>query len=330
MSKKVLITGASGFVGGFLVEEALNQGLQVDAAIRKSSSKDYLQDERINFVYINLNDIEELASILKKGQYDYIIHNAGLTRSKDPSKLYDVNEGSIRTFTTAIEKAEADIKKFTFVSSLAAYGPADFDPSGVVSNASTPHPVTHYGKSKLAGEKILIESGLPYTIIRPTAVYGPREKDLLTLYQMINKGLNVEMGFTPQKLTFIYVKDLVRAIVDMTTSTKTTKKTYFISDGNTYSARQLADTVKGILRKKVVNIKLPIAVVKIIGAISELYGKVTGGFPPLNREKVNELGARSWVCDVQPLVEDIDFAPQFDLEKGLSEAIPWYREKGML
>lgn len=327
---RVLITGASGFVGGFLVDEAISRGLTVDAAVRKSSNTQYLSNPKINFVYINFDDKKDLRSILSKGQYDYIIHNAGLTRSVDPQKLFDVNAGSIETFDNAIQNSGIPLQKFTFVSSLAAYGPADFTENGIVQESSEPHPVTNYGKSKLAGERILKKSSLPYTIIRPTAVYGPREQDLMALYQTINKGLEVQIGLSPQTLTFIYVKDLVRAIVDITLEKSTLRKSYFITDTNTYSSKELNEIVRKVLNKKTLKLKVPIPVISLVAFVVENISKLRGGFPPLNKEKVKELGARSWKCDVDPLQKDIKFAPKYNLKNGLEETIPWYKENNLL
>ncbi len=329
-SPRVLITGASGFVGGFLVDEALKMGMIVDAAVRKSSNTQYLTDPRINLVYIKLNDADHLAELLNKGNYQYIIHNAGLTRSKTPQTLFDVNEGSISVFIEAIQKADIPLEKFTFISSLAAYGPADFTKDGLVSNDSTPHPVTNYGRSKLAGEVLLKKSSVPYTIIRPTAVYGPREKDLFTLYKTINSGLEVQIGFTEQLLTFVYVKDLVRAIVEITTDKSCIKNSYFITDGNTYSAGELNSIVKKILNKKTIKLKLPISFMRGVAFFVESISKLSGGFPPLNKEKMNELGARSWNCDVAPLEKDINFAANYDLETGLTETISWCKNNNWL
>jgi len=208
--QKILITGASGFVGGFLVEEALNNGLDVYAAVRKSSNLQYLQDHRIKFVYINFEDRDELKSIFKKHKFDYIIHNAGVTKSPNKAQYFNVNATYLENMVEALIESDTVPTKFTFISSLAAYGPAEYTQDGIVTEDSIPHPVTNYGKSKLQAELYLkSKREINYTIIRPTAVYGPREKDLFTVYNLINKGIEMTVGLTDQALTFIYVKDLV-------------------------------------------------------------------------------------------------------------------------
>lgn len=330
MSKRILITGASGFVGGYLVEAALNRGLQVDAAIRKSSNTQYLTDPRINFVYIDMSDVSALAELLKKGQYDYIIQNAGLTRAKDPQQLFSVNTDSIRNFLEAIEQSNIPLQRFTFISSMASYGPADYTEAGIVDHRHTPHPITDYGRSKLAGEKILKASDIPYTIIRPTAVYGPRENDLLTLYKAVKKGISVHIGLKDQQLTFIHVRDLANAVLDITLNSKAERQSYFASDGNVYTTTQFMRYIQEHLGVKTFTLKIPIQVMKMVGAVVEGVGKLSGTFPPLNKEKVNELGAKSWKLDAKPFWEAASFVPAYDLDEGLKETIEWNIKEGRL
>jgi len=329
--KSVLITGASGFVGGFLVDEALSRGFKVYAAIRKSSNTQYLQDSRIHFLYPNFSNVEELTQLVDEYQFDYFIHNAGVTKSKTEQGYFDVNAGFLKNIVQALQLARHKVSKLIFVSSLAAFGPAEYTESGVVSNDSIPHPVTNYGRSKLKAESYLTsQSNVPYIIIRPTAVYGPREWDLFTVYKMINQGLNITIGMKDQLLTFIYVKDLVRVIMDATES-EISNKAYFVSDYNVYTSSEYnAQIAKALSKKKTLKFRLPISIVKVVAIISENIAKISGKYPPLNLEKVNELKAKSWKIDTSPLQTDLNFIPEYDLEKGLEESIDWYKQKGHL
>lgn len=329
--KKILVTGASGFVGGFLVEEAISRGLEVHSAVRKSSNTEILDQLDTFLVYFDFKDIEAMADILKQGSYDYIIHNAGLTKAKAKEAYFEVNEQYLKNLIEAIRKADLQLDKFLFVSSLAAYGSADHQLEKIVKENSTPHPVTHYGRSKLAAEQYLIkQKDIPYNIIRPTAVYGPREYDLLTVYQTLAKRIDAYVGISRQKLTFIYVKDLVRAMIDVLLSDHE-DTAYFITDGNTYSAQKLSAIVKKELGINwTIPIKLPIFLVQIIAFLSEKFAGLSGKYPPLNIEKVNELRARNWSCDISALQSDIGFRAKYDLSRGLKKTIAWCREEGLV
>ena len=329
--QKILITGASGFVGGFLVEEALNRGLEVYAAVRKSSNRQYLQDERINFIFIDFENKDSLRSIFLAHKFEYIIHNAGLTKTPIKEQYFKVNATYLENMVEALIHSDTIPSKFTFISSLAAYGPAEYTSAGLVTEDSEPHPVTNYGRSKLQAERYLKSKGeINYSIIRPTAVYGPREKDLFTVYDLINKGIEMTVGLTDQKLTFIYVKDLVSVILDSTLDSRK-NVAYFVTDLEIYSSTLYNEIVRNALgRKRSFKLRLPIPLVKTLGFIAEKAGKLTGSYPALNIEKVNELEAKSWNCDTKNLVENLNFKPKYKLIDGLQESIAWYRKHNWL
>jgi nucleoside-diphosphate-sugar epimerase len=328
--QKILITGSSGFVGSFLVEEALRRGLEVYAGVRKTSSRKYLKDDRIKFIEIDFSDKMTIKKSLQHIKFDQIIQNAGVTKSKEERGYYNVNATAVNNMVEVLKDLDAVPQNFLFVSSLAAYGPADYSSSGIVTNDHKPNPVTTYGRSKLAGEQLLKEhSDFPYTIIRPTAVYGPREEDLLTVYKMINSRLELLIGSKEQRLTFIYVKDLVSAMMDLLES-PFIRKEYFISDGNAYSTTEFNSEVKKILNKSTLKLNLPVSLVRILAILSEKMSSLSGNYPALNLEKVNELECLSWECDISNLVEDIGFKAKYHLPEGMKETMDWYKEQKIL
>ena len=236
--KKLLITGASGFIGGFIVEKALEKNYEVFVVVRKTSDRRYLQDSRINFLELSLNSPEKLVIELETlksehGSFDYVIHNAGITKASKNSEFFKVKE------------------KFVFISSLAAAGPGgdDLKPIGI---NQQPHPVTAYGESKLSAEKFLTSTkDFPYLILRPTAVFGPRDTELFALFDLINKKLELYIGTDEQNLSFIYVKDLVDAIISGMES-KEVNKIYFLSDGKRYLIKNFVAAIKTALNKKTI------------------------------------------------------------------------------
>ncbi|MFQ5446071.1 MAG: NAD-dependent epimerase/dehydratase family protein [Saprospiraceae bacterium] len=327
--KKILVTGASGFVGSFLVEECLRRNLQVYAGVRKTSSRKYLKDERIRFLEMDFSDKILLREQMQQERFDYIIHNAGVVSAPKLDDYWRVNFEYVKNLTEAL--AGCYPAKFTLISSLAAYGPAsNNDLTDFLKEEDTPNPINTYGKAKLAAERHLTTlPDLPYIIIRPTGVYGPREQEIFIFFKLINHHVEGYIGFRRQHLTFIYVKDLARVVVDATLS-QFTKKAYFISDGHHYSQSDLGRVAKGILKKSTLRFHVPLTLVRMVAWVMERIGKGDGKYPALNLEKVRILESLNWKCDIGPLKEDLNFKPEYDLETGIAEAIQWYKKEGWL
>ena len=326
--KKILITGASGFVGSHLVEEALRRGLEVYAGVRKTSSRQFLKDERINFFEMDFTDVENMSEKLRAEKFDYIVHNAGIVSAPKLEDYFRVNYEYVKNFTTALYQSESIPEKFIFISSLAATGPASNDDlTDFLKLDDEPKPINAYGKSKLAAEKHLENlPGFPYVNLRLTAVYGPREKEILTFFKLLNKGIEAYIGTKKQDLTFIYVKDLAKLVIDAVLSPHE-RKTYFVSDGEHHPVTHLGKYGKPVLNKKTLRFHVPLGLVRGIAYLLENMGKITGSYPPLNMEKVIILGSLNWKCDINPIREDFNFQPQYDLEKGVTETLEWYKKE---
>ena len=329
--KKILITGASGFVGSHLVEEALDHKLDVYAGVRKSSSRQFLKDSRIRFFEMDFSNKIELENNLRKEKFDYVIHNAGIVSAPKLEDYFTVNYGYLKNLIEALNTVDAIPEKFTYISSLASYGPASSsDLTDYLKEEDKPNPINTYGKSKLKSEQfITAQNNLPYIIIRPTAIYGPREKEIFTFFKLINSNIEGYIGNKKQHLTFIYVKDLTKAILYATLSDKS-EKAYFISDGKHYQQTELGKYSKQFLNKKTFRLHVPVSLVRSIAWLLEQPAKLTGNYPALNLEKVHILESMNWKCDLTALKEDLNFQPQYDLEKGIKETLKWYKENGWL
>ncbi|MFK7932801.1 MAG: NAD-dependent epimerase/dehydratase family protein [Saprospiraceae bacterium] len=329
--KKILITGASGFIGSTLVEEALkHEDWDVHAGVRTTSSRKYLTDQRIRFFEMNFSDVAELTEKLQAARFDYIIHNAGATAVPKKADYFRINTDYVKNLVQAQQATSQTLEKFVFMSSLAAYGPADNFPNQKVEARYKPQPIDTYGESKLAAEQFLqSQTNLPHLIFRPTAVFGPRDKDIFQFFEIINRGLEAYIGTQEQRATFIYVKDLVRLVIAATRS-EVQQKSYFVADGNIYQTEDLGKHAKALLNKKTFKLKIPTGVVRVIAALLETGGKLTNTYPALNKEKVKILSAASWHCDVEPLHRDFNFQPQYNLETGLQETLKWYKENNWL
>jgi len=241
-----------------------------------------------------------------------------------------VNRDYTENLIEAIPKQAKSLEKFVYMSSMAAYGPADNKPGDLVVENDQPQPIDTYGESKLAAEKMIKEyKDLPYLIFRPTAVYGPREKDIFTFFSILKYGLEPYIGLTEQRVTFIYVKDLAELIVKATLSDQK-QKSYFVADDQVYSNYDLGKYGKEYLNKKTLKIKVPTGLVRGIAYVNETVGKVFGKMPALNLEKVNILESLNWKCDIRPLKTDFNFTPKYNLSTGLKETIEWYQKNGWL
>ncbi|MFB9862899.1 NAD-dependent epimerase/dehydratase family protein [Rufibacter immobilis] len=323
MKERVLITGASGFVGYHLVEEAVNAGLEVYAAVRASSQVDHLKPFPIQYTQLDFNSISILQKELEEKQYTYIIHAAGSTKAKGAQEYNKVNAEFTRNLAQAAVQANIPLKKFVFLSSLAALGPVAYEQTTPITEESKPNPVTDYGRSKLLAEQYLTEiKELPLVVLRPTAVYGPREKDIFILFSTISKGLDPYIGKLNQRLSFVYVKDLAKAVLQAL-QTAVNGASYNVSDGNSYNRYTLADLTKRILGKKALRLHLPVGAVRSLAVLSELFS--ANKTPALNREKINELIAENWNCSIARIQRDLKYTPEYDLEKGLSQTLQWYK-----
>ena len=330
---KILVTGASGFIGSFIVEEALRQGMETWAAVRPSSSRKYLQDERIHFINLNLSSKEELISQLDGHEFDYVVHAAGATKCLHVDDFYRVNTEGTKNLADAIIALKMPIKRFVFVSSLSIFGAIrEKQPYQEITEHDTPKPNTAYGKSKLKAERYLdsLGIGFPYIILRPTGVYGPREKDYFLMAKSIRQHTDFSVGYKRQDLTFVYVKDIVQAIF-LGIEKEVSRRAYFLSDGKVYKSRAFSDLIQKELGDPfVIHIKCPLIVLKIVSLLAEFIATRSGKSSTLNSDKYKIMKQRNWQCDITPAVKELGYAPEYDLEKGVKETIAWYKNEGWL
>ncbi|GAA4451335.1 NAD(P)-dependent oxidoreductase [Rurimicrobium arvi] len=326
MSGKILITGASGFVGYHLTEAAVKAGFEVFAAVRRSSVVDQLKGMPVQFVYIDFSDTESIRAQFAEHQFEYVIHAAGLTRARSTAEYNEVN--AVYSRNLAIVAQEYGVKKFVFLSSLAALGPVGYQHAGAIDEKHTPAPVTDYGRSKLLAEQYLWNElpQLPLVILRPTAVYGPREKDIFIMFKTLAGGIEPYIGRVQQKLSFIYVKDLANVAIKAL-AVDTGRAVYNISDGQIYDRYALADIFKKTMNKRTFRIHVPLPLVKVIAATLEKFSRST---PALNKEKLNELTAESWDCSIERAKRELGFTPAYNLNIGLQETLNWYKENRWL
>lgn len=331
---KILVTGASGFIGSFLVDEALARGSEVWAGVRNNSSRAYLQDERIKFINLDFGNRERLKEQLaafaaEHGRWDYIIHAAGVTKCIDSRDFMRVNYKGTVNFIEALKECGIMPARFIYLSSLSIYGPVrEEQPYSPILASDTPCPNTAYGASKLAAEEYIKNChGLQYVIFRPTGVYGPRERDYFKMVQSIAGHVDFSVGYKPQVITFIYVKDLVKAIY-MAIDKGVSNRCYFVSEPRGYDSRSFSDYIQTELGTRcVLRIKAPLWVLKVVSTCAEAFSRLTKKASTLNSDKYNIMKQRNWLCDTAPIEKDLGFFIDYPLEKGTKEMIEWYKKE---
>ncbi len=323
----LLITGATGFVGSHLVEMALAQGFEVWAAIRQSSSLRYLQDPRIHLIELAFADADALCqqvSAFKQSQngeaWDYVVHAAGATKARSEAEFIRANADATRNLMDALLKADAKPRRFVLMSSLSAVPMRDGMPAGNEAE-------TAYGRSKLMAEAIVKErlQEMDSVILRPTGVYGPREKDYFLMAKSIKQHTDFSVGFKPQQITFIYVKDLCRATLLALTKGRC-GQTYQLSDGQTYSCRDFSALLQQEMGVKgVLHITAPLWLLRVVCGLSEWFSHISGRMTALNNDKYNILKQRDWRCNIQPAQSDLGYEAEYDLARGVAETVSWYK-----
>ena len=355
MIQKILVTGASGFIGSFIVEEALKRGFEVWAAMRRSSSRQFLTDERIHFIELNLSSEEQLKEQLAGHAFDYVVHAAGVTKCLDKQDFFRINTEGTKNLVRALMATQPSqgvtagsasspqhpLRRFVYISSLSIMGAIrEQQPYTEILETDDPHPNTAYGQSKLEAERWLSllneklemrnEKLFPYLILRPTGVYGPRERDYFMMAKSIKAHSDFAVGYRQQDITFVYVSDVVQAVF-LAIEKGETGRAYFLSDGEVYQS----STFSNLIRKELGNpwwirITAPIWVLRIVTFCGEYVGRLTGKVTALNNDKYHILRQRNWRCDIGPARRELGYEPQVKLDEGVRRSIKWYKENKWL
>lgn len=335
-TKKILITGAGGFIGGYLVAEALKQGYETWAAVRSTTSREFLTDERIHFIELDFTDDDKLLATLRShvqdcGKWDYVVHNLGATKCTNYLDFERINYGYLRALVEALRTIDAIPQNLVLISSLSVMGMGDEKGYTPFNATHIPQPNTRYGTSKLKAETYLqMQADVPFTILRLTGVYGPHERDYFLMMKSIKAGFDFSVGFRKQMLTFIYVKDVARAVM-AAVQHPPKRRAYFISENRGYTQKQFRSLVCNELSKTfVVPVTCPLWLVRVVCAVAEWWGKVTLKASTLNGDKFKILKQRNWLCDTGDAQRDLDFTATYSLPQGLHEAIAWYKKAGWL
>lgn len=335
--KRVLVVGAGGFTGGFIVDEGISRGYEVWAGVREGTSRRYLKQPGLRFAVFDYDGEDPDAlrrsvaeSLPPSGRWDYVVYNLGATKCLNFADFNRINHDYLQRFLDALKELKAVPDKFLFISSLSVMGPGDEKGYTPFTEKMVPAPDTRYGTSKLKAEIALQSSGIPYIIFRATGIYGPRERDYFLMFKSIKRGFDFSVGMRPQQLTFIYVKDLARAIFDALERSGV-PALYLISEPRSYTQKEFRSIVASeIGRRFVIPVKAPLWILKLVCGVSGRVGALKGVPSTLNADKYRIMRQRNWRVDTSEAVRGFGFEATTDLRTGVGESIEWYQENNWL
>ncbi len=328
---KILVTGASGFIGSALVSSLAGAGHEVRALMRGSASDRYLKGVAFERVTGDLRDFRSLSEAC--AGIDVVFHLAGLTQALSRKDYFAFNAEGTKNLALAARDS-GKIQRFIYVSSLAAAGP---NYSLIPKIESDPDfPVSAYGESKLRGELYLdeLKAMLPVTIVRPPIVYGPRDPGLLVFFQAISHlifpVLKGDTNTTHKYYSAIYVDDLVSLLM-LTLSEGALKlqsgEKFYACDGSVYTYDHLLTTIAKIMKVDPVAVRVPRFVLNLVARILDIVAKILGKSMPLSMDKFAELDADYWLCSNEKARRLLGYQPKMALEDGLVQALKWYQEQ---
>ena len=325
----IVLTGATGFIGSHVVEALCARGEPVRCLVRPDYQRrrSFALPPAAEPVYGDLLSGAGLDDAIQGAKA--VIHLAGVTKALSDDDYYQGNVAATRNLARAIAGSlPSGETRLVHVSSLAAIGPAS--EGAPVDEASDPHPVTHYGKSKLEGERIVRELVPSAVIVRPPVVYGPRDTDVFQMLKSISKGLMVEIAGGARWFQAIYVKDLAEALLAAVRAPQGCGRSYFLGHADPVSWEQFAACAARVMGKRLRTVRVPLALASAAGAGAGIWSRLTGKPAIMSREKVREAECRYWTCDTRRAARELGFEARTSLECGLAETLHWYKEAGWL
>ena len=326
--KKILVTGGTGFIGSHLTELLLKKGYSVSCLVRDPANLRWLSGLDVDVRAGDCMLPETLVDAVK--QVSLVIHAAGLTRARRAREYYAVNHIGTRNILEACARHNPAIEKFILISSLAAAGPGVNRSPVRVGDA--PRPVSDYGRSKLLAENeaLAYKDKFPVVILRPSAVYGPRDRDVYQLFQWAARGVTLEIGGGERLLNFCYVEDLANAIFLALEKRTRSGSIYFVAEDRPYSWHEFRRALLSAGGVKALTIKIPYTAAYLIGLASEAVSLFTSRPALANRQKVREASQRNWICDLTAIGKELGFKAAYPLHLGLDITWRWYRDNNWL
>ncbi len=325
---KALVTGAAGFIGSHLVEALLQRGVHVRCLVKPTSQLKWVKGLPVEIIYGDCQEKDSLGPGVK--DVDLVFHLAGATRAIEAKTYFEVNALGTENLVLACLEHNTRLRKFIYLSSLAAAGPGQN--GGEKKESDHCSPVSPYGRSKRRGEELALSQAheLPLLILRPAAVYGPRDKAFLALFKCLAKRIKPVISGGVQRLSLCSVHDLVAAILLAASTPTKTGEIFFLSDGQDYRMDEINDSFAQAMEVTGYRLRLPPPVLCGIAAVAEYFAKVSGKPALISRGKAEEMIQPNWLCNITKARTLLGFEPQISLARGAKLTFDWYRKEHWL
>jgi nucleoside-diphosphate-sugar epimerase len=325
---KALVTGGTGFIGSHLVERLLQRGSQVRCLLRETSDSSWLKGLPIEVTFGDCNDKTSLKEAVKG--VDQVFHLAGITKAIHEKTYFEANAYGTDNLIHACLENNPHLQRFIYLSSQAAAGPCRNGDKKRESDQCDP--VSAYGRSKRMGEELALAHAheIPLLILRPCAVYGPRERDIYTLFKLLSKRIKLCLSGEDQHLSLCYVEDIIQAILLSAESHEPSGEIFFLSDGQDYKLEEISDTLIRVMGVTAYCIHVPKWVMMGITSSSEYFSRLSGKPSLLNKGKVEEMVQKNWVCDITKARTALGFEPRISLAQGAKLTFEWYKKENWL
>lgn len=328
MKPIAFVTGGTGFIGSHLVERLLAKGYTVRCLVRNPRKQGYLSNLPVEVFEGDLFTTSALEKGIEGAQYVY--HVAGVVAAKKPADFFRYNQQGTRSIVETVARINPNITKFVHVSSQTAVGPG-FGTTPV-DESTSPHPLTSYGKSKLASEQEVMKykDKLPVTILRVAAVYGPRDTATFDYFNSAARGLELLIGFKDTYVSLVHSTDIVSGLLLAGESKKSSGQIYFLGSEKYYTWNEIGFVTRSVLNKKLLRVRVPKPLVFVIAGISGIVSQFKEKPSVLNYEKAYDLTQDNWCCDITKAKMELGYRQEVTLMDGIKETIAWYREHGWM
>jgi len=325
-ARRVLVTGGHGFLGSHLVDLLLERGYAVRCLLRPGRPEALLGGRPVEVARGDVKAAESLAAAVEG--VDLVFHAAGLIAARSPAEFRDVNALGTGRLAAALAARPGGACPLVLVSSQAAIGPS---PDGrPVTEERPPHPLTHYGTSKLLGEIALARAGIPFTVVRPPAIYGPRDRALLPFFRLAGWGLSPGLEGPGRRFNLLHARDVAEGILLAAEAEGARGRAYFLSDGRGYGYGDVAESMGRAFGLRPRRVPVPDFALDLLAAVADEAAGLLGFAPVFGRDKARELKARWWLCSAARAERELGWRPRIALDDGIRETAEWCVREGLV